>query len=130
MKEELYKLLDKAYGVYSGVQVSAIIIDKDGRKFTGVNVENSAYPSGICAERNAIFHSVTEGVKPGDIKEVHIASNLKTKHLYPCAGCLQVMLEFLKKDSKIFIYFKDDIKEHTLSELVPFGVTKDSFEWE
>lgn len=129
MKDKLNKLLDNAYGVYSGVKVSAVIVDKNKNEFYGVNVENSAYPSGICAERNAIFNAVTNGVKPYELQEVHIGSNLKEKVLYPCGACLQVILEFLTGDSKIFLYGENEVVEHKLKELIPHGVTKESFEW-
>lgn len=128
MKQKLDKLLDRAYCEYSGVHVAAIVVDRNGNEYKGVNVENAAYPSGMCAERNAIFNAVTNGVKPGDIKEVHVTSSLKNKNLYPCAGCLQVMLEFLNKDSLINMYHNDEVKTHKLNELVPYGVTADSFE--
>lgn len=129
MKTKLDNLLKKAYAKYSGIQVSAIAIDEKGIEYKGVNVENAAYPSGMCAERNAIFHAVAQGEKPLDIKEIHIGSNLKTKILYPCAGCLQVMIEFMPKNGKIFLYHDENIVVHTLKELVPYGVTRDSFEW-
>lgn len=129
MKKRLDELLNKAYGKYSGVKVSAIIIDKNGNEFEGVNVENAAFPSSICAERNAIFNSVTNGMKPGELKEVHLTSNLKEKNLYPCAGCLQVMLEFMPSNGKVNMYHDDEIKVHELKELVPYGVTSESFEW-
>lgn len=129
MKKRLDELLNKAYGKYSGVKVSAIIIDKNGNEFEGVNVENAAFPSSICAERNAIFNSVTNGMKPGELKEVHLTSNLKEKNLYPCAGCLQVMLEFMPSNGKVNMYHDDEIKVHELKELVPYGVTPESFEW-
>lgn len=129
MKNRLDKLLDKAYGKYSQVKVSAVIKDAAGNEYEGVNVENAAFPSSICAERNAIFHAVTEGLKPGQLKEVHITSNLKEKNLYPCAGCLQVMLEFMPSNGKVHMYHNDEVKVHTLEELVPYGVTPESFEW-
>ena len=128
MKNLLDKLLENSYGVYSGVKVSAIVKTKAG-EFSGVNVENSAFPSGICAERNAIFHAVTQGMKVNDLMEVHLTSSLKEKNLYPCAACLQVMLEFMPSDGKLYMYHNDEIKVHTLKELIPYGVTSESFEW-
>ena len=129
MKKRLDELLKNAYGKYSDVQVSAIIIDKNGNKYEGVNVENAAFPSSICAERNAIFHAVSKGMKPGDLKEVHITSSLKNKNLYPCGACMQVIQEFMPVDGKLSMYHKDEMKTHSLKEISPFGVNPESFEW-
>ncbi|VEU68141.1 cytidine deaminase [Mycoplasmopsis pulmonis] len=52
---ELKTLLEKSYSPYSKFKVASIVLDKGGKKFKGVNVENAAYPSGICAERSALF---------------------------------------------------------------------------
>ena len=129
MKKRLEELLNNAYGKYSGVKVSAIAISKSGNKYEGVNVENAAYPSGICAERNALFNAITKGEKPGDLVEIHLTSSLKSKNLYPCAGCLQVMLELMPSNAKINMYHNDKLMTHDLKDMVPFGVTRESFEW-
>lgn len=128
MKDKLNKLLKRAHGTYSGVQVAAIVLTNAGN-FSGVNVENAAYPSSMCAERNAIFNAVTEGMKVGGLKEVHLTSNLKKKNLFPCAGCLQVMLEFMPATGQVHMYHKNEILVHELRELIPYGVTVESFEW-
>ncbi|NQZ66082.1 MAG: cytidine deaminase [Mycoplasmatales bacterium] len=129
MKEKLNKLLNYSYAEYSGVKVAAIVIDKNGNEYNGVNVENIASPSGICAERSAMFRAISDGLKPGDIKEIHLTSNLEDTNIYPCAGCLQVMLELISLDSKIHMYHNDEIKIHSLRELVPYGISKGSFKW-
>lgn len=100
MQKELKELLNKAYAPYSNVNVAAILKTKDGKTFEGVNIENAAYPSGICAERAAIFTAVTAGAKPGDFVSIDITSSLEQK-LYPCSGCRQVMAEFFNKDTKV-----------------------------
>lgn len=129
MKNKLDKLLKNSHSEYSGVKVSSIVIDKDGNEYKGVNVENISSPSGICAERNAMFHAVAEGVRPGEIKEIHLTSNLENINIYPCAGCLQVMLELSPLEAKIYMYHKEEIKIHTLKELAPYGLAKGSFKW-
>ena len=128
MYKKLKELEKNAYAPYSKVNVVAILVDNKGNEFKGVNVENAAYPSGICAERSAMFSAVSNGMKVGDVKELHISSSLDTR-LFPCAGCLQVMLEILKKDTPIYIYHNEDAKKFTLKDLVPFGVTKGDFFW-
>ena len=57
----------KAYAPYSRYLVGAVVRTRDGREFAGVNVENAAYPLGICAEKNAIAAAVTAGYGPGDL---------------------------------------------------------------
>ena len=60
---------------------------KDGRIFDGVNVENAAYPLGICAEKTAISKAASEGVRPGDIDAIGITAS-------PCGGCRQWLHEW------------------------------------
>ena len=61
--QALIELLDKSYAPYSGFNVASIIVCNNGEVFEGVNVESAAYPTTICAERNAIHTAVTNGKK-------------------------------------------------------------------
>ena len=54
-----------AYAPYSGYHVGAAVLTKDGRIYDGVNVENAAYPLGICAEKTTIAKAASDGVRPG-----------------------------------------------------------------
>ena len=72
--QELIELLDQSYAPYSGFNVASIIVCKNGDVFKGVNVESAAYPTTICAERNAIHTAVTNGSKKGDVQAVYILS--------------------------------------------------------
>jgi cytidine deaminase len=76
-----------AYAPYSNYLVGATLLLKDGRSFDGVNVENAAYPLGICAERVAISKAASEGVRPGDIDAIGITAS-------PCGGCRQWLHEW------------------------------------
>jgi cytidine deaminase len=76
-----------AYAPYSRYLVGAVVRTRDGREFTGVNVENAAYPLGICAEKNAIGAAVTAGYRPGDLEAIGITAS-------PCGGCRQWLHEF------------------------------------
>jgi cytidine deaminase len=76
-----------AYAPYSGFLVGAAVRARDGRVFTGTNVENAAYPLGICAERSGIAAAVNAGLKPGDLEEIAITAS-------PCGGCRQWLAEF------------------------------------
>lgn len=122
---ELEKLLDNSSAPYSGFSVASIVVCKDGREFKGVNVESAAYPTTICAERNAIFTAVAEGITKGDIESVHIAARnaeglLVTAH--PCGSCRQVIAEQSMNDCVVYSYQSaQDYTENTIATLLPFA---------
>jgi cytidine deaminase len=76
-----------AYAAYSNYLVGAVVRSKDGREFSGVNVENAAYPLGVCAEKTAIGAAATAGCKPGDLEAIGITAS-------PCGGCRQWLYEW------------------------------------
>ena len=76
-----------AYAPYSRYLVGAVVLTTDGRTFSGVNVENAAYPLGICAEKTALGAAATAGVKPGEVAAIGITAS-------PCGGCLQWLHEW------------------------------------
>lgn len=126
---ELVSLLDKSYAPYSGFNVAAIIVCKDGRSFKGVNVESAAYPTTICAERNAIHTAVTEGVAKGDIQEVHILARNDSGILIqatPCGACRQVIAEQTNCDAQVYCYDNTGAAVmHTIADLLPFAFIGD-----
>ena len=78
---------ERAYAPYSRYHVGAAVLTTDGRVFEGVNVENAAYPLGVCAERTALARAATDGVRPGEVEAVAITAS-------PCGGCRQWLHEF------------------------------------
>jgi cytidine deaminase len=82
-----------AYAPYSHFQVGAAILLKDGRIFTGCNVENSSYGLSICAERNAVFAAVTASARKPEIMAVAVV-NQRAVPCSPCGACRQVLAEF------------------------------------
>ena len=78
---------ENAYAPYSHYLVGAVVRLYDGREFAGVNVENAAYPLGICAEKTALGAAATGGARPGDIEAVGITAS-------PCGGCRQWLHEW------------------------------------
>lgn len=95
-KDEQKALIDlanevrlRAYAPYSNYQVGAALRGRSGRIYTGCNVENAAYPAGLCAERAAVFHAVSEGEREFDVIAV-VTVNGGT----PCGSCRQVLAEF------------------------------------
>ena len=91
MSEELYDravaAAERAYAPYSNYLVGAAVRTRDGRVFEGVNVENAAYPLGVCAEKVAISCAVVAGCRPGDLEAIGITAS-------PCGGCRQWLYEF------------------------------------
>jgi cytidine deaminase len=79
----------RAYAPYSHYSVGAALLTRSGRVFTGVNVENSVYPLGICAERTAVFKAISEGAK--DFVAIAVATGNGGT---PCGACRQVLAEF------------------------------------
>lgn len=120
MREELIKLLDKAYAPYSKFKVAAIIETADGKYIPGVNVENASYGAAICAERNAVTTAVAMGYRKGDFKKIYIMVS-GDKLSMPCFICRQVIVEFFDKDSEIVLISKNgEEKRHTVLELCPY----------
>jgi len=126
---QLKELLDYSSAPYSGFSVASIVITRDGREHRGVNVESAAYPTTICAERNAIHTAVTEGARRGDISEVHILARNAVQDLvkaYPCGSCRQVIAEQSGNDAAVYSYASaTDVSQHTIEELLPFGFLGD-----
>jgi len=77
----------RAYAPYSKYLVGATLLLKDGTLVDGVNVENAAYPLGVCAERTAISKAASDGARPGDIEAIGITAS-------PCGGCRQWLHEW------------------------------------
>lgn len=120
MKEKLIKLLDNSYAPYSNYRVSAIAVMKDGKEFVGVNVENAAYGSCICAERSAILSAISNGYKKYDFDHLYVMCD-NEKIGMPCFGCRQVISELFDEDALVTCVGRYD-GEVTLkvSELCPY----------
>ena len=115
MTDELYEravaVAERAYAPYSEYLVGAVVLARDGRVFEGVNVENAAYPLGICAEKSAIAQAVTAGCKPGDLEAIGITAS-------PCGGCRQWIYEF-RFDRVTFRNAQGEVVTRTPAELLP-----------
>ena len=102
---------ERAYAPYSSFNVGAAVRARDGRVFEGVNVENAAYPLGICAERTVIASAVVAGYRPGDLDEIAITAS-------PCGGCRQWIHEF-RFDRVTFKNTTGEVVTRTPAELLP-----------
>lgn len=120
---KLVELKDNAYCPYSNFFVTAIV-KADNKFYYGVNIENSAYPSGTCAERSAISTAISYGAK--NIDELYLLTN-SIKFGSPCGNCRQFMSEFMNDDCKIIIFnMNGEFKELLICDLLPFKFTKNN----
>jgi cytidine deaminase len=105
----------KAYAPYSNYQVGAALLTRSGKIFTGVNVENAAYPDSMCAERSAIFTAVTEGER--EFEAIAVATRNGGT---PCGSCRQVLSEF-GLDIEVFLADESGslVQQTTVRELLP-----------
>ena len=109
--EQAVAISQRAYAPYSNFLVGAVLRARDGTIFEGVNVENAAYPLGVCAEKSAYVAAVTAGYEPGDFDLIAITAS-------PCGGCRQWHIEFAV-DRVVYATSDGELVEHTPAELLP-----------
>ena len=121
MKQELLNAAlsawERAYTPYSKFLVGAAVLAKSGKIYTGCNIENASYGLTLCAERNALFSAVGAGER--EFIALCVVGDTEAP-ISPCGACRQVMAEF-KVPCIILANLKDDVKEYTLEELLPYG---------
>ena len=132
LMEQAVAIRKKAYAPYSKFRVGTALLLDNGKIVLGSNQENAAYPSGLCAERVAVFHS---GALYPDAKILKMAitaasdSNTTTAPIPPCGSCRQSIAEYeIKQESPIEIYFMGEVgaiyKSASLKNLLPFMFDK------
>lgn len=122
MNKELYRkaveMTNMSYAPFSKFRVGAALLAKDGRVFTGCNVENSSFGGTICAERTAFVKAISEGVK--EFERIAIASS--GGEAWPCGICRQFMKEFCDDDFIIITGNDEDtLRTYTMKEILPEG---------
>lgn len=113
------KARENAYAPYSKYKVGCALITKDGKIFTGCNIENDGIMS-ICAERVAFAKAISEGEK--EFQAILVLGGREEELIYtsPCGYCRQFMSEFCNKDFDIYMYYGDNkIQKKTLEDLLP-----------
>lgn len=114
-----------SYTPYSHFRVGAALLCKNGKIYTGCNIENAAYTPGNCAERTAIFKAVSEGERDFEALAIVGGKEGETADFCaPCGVCRQVIAEFCKKDFKIILGNEEKFQAYTLGELLPFAFTE------
>lgn len=119
--QELFRMAVKAsenaYVPFSNFHVGAALLTKDGKIYTGCNVENSSYGATICAERTAMVKAISEGER--EFEAIAIAGNGGAS--WPCGICRQFMFEFSEEIRVISGDGEDDLRSYRLKELLPEG---------
>ena len=115
---------ENAYVPYSQFRVGAAAVGDDGRLYLGVNVENAAYPSGVCAEASAISAAATAGVRKLDTVAVACIDAAGEDQSYPCGQCRQRLNEF-RVETVIVSGSDGRPRIHSFDELLPFGFRLD-----
>lgn len=132
LMEQAVAMRKKAYAPYSKFRVGAALLLDNGKIVLGSNQENAAYPSGLCAERVAVFQA---GAIYPDAKIMIMAitaasdTNTTTAPIPPCGSCRQSIAEYeIKQESPIEIYFMGEVgtiyKSASLKNLLPFMFDK------
>lgn len=120
------EMTNMSYAPYSHFHVGAALLDKNGKIWTGCNVENAAYGPSNCAERTAVFKAVSEGSR--EFEAIAIAGGPEDEKgkpqiqdfCPPCGVCRQVLSEFCNRDFRIILVNgKGEQKTFTLGELLP-----------
>ncbi|MBB5204017.1 cytidine deaminase [Inhella inkyongensis] len=107
-----------AYAPYSSYRVGAAVLGEDGRIFGGCNVENAAYPEGVCAEAGALSAMVLAGVRKA--RAVLVVGE-GPHPISPCGGCRQKLREFGQPDQFLVLAVNENgqPQQWTLEELFP-----------
>ena len=115
-------IMRNAYVPYSNFRVGVSIKSVNNRFYVGCNVENAAYPQGVCAEAGAISSMISGGCKL--ILEVLVVSE-GDRLIVPCGGCRQKLLEFSNEDTRVLLATTSKIEKNlSIEDLLPFSFDK------
>ena len=121
LKQAALKISENAYAPYSGFQVGVALRSSSGEVYTGVNVENAAYPEGTCAEAGAIARMIAAGDRK--ITAVYVVAD-GAEPVPPCGGCRQKLAEFSAPDVPVTMATISGIeKTLTVAQLLPGAFT-------
>ncbi len=123
LRERAAAAMEHAYAPYSGFRVGAALLGTDGSIVEGCNVENAAYPAGICAERAAVAAAVARGVRTFAAIVIVTEADVPTP---PCGMCRQVLVEFAPQLEVVSITRGGAQAQWSMSELLPAAFTPTS----
>ncbi len=114
---------EASYAPYSNFRVGACLLAKNGKTFSGCNIENASFPATNCAERTAFFKAVSEGER--EFQSIAIVGGEEQIEDFcpPCGICLQVMMEFCNPETFEIILGRMDLQyeKYVLKDLLPKG---------
>ena len=120
--------MEKSYSPYSNCKVGAALLCKNGKVFTGTNIENASFSPTVCAERVAVFKAVSEGET--EFSEIAVVGGKDGKIngiFAPCGVCRQVLREFCDDDFPIILgESENEFKKVTLKDLLPLSFSPDN----
>ena len=120
--------MEKSYSPYSNCKVGAALLCKNGKIFTGTNIENASFSPTVCAERVAVFKAVSEGET--EFSEIAVVGGKDGKIngiFAPCGVCRQVLREFCDDDFPIILgESENEFKKVTLKDLLPLSFSPDN----
>ncbi len=112
--------LENSYSPYSSCKVGAALLCKNGKIYTGCNIENASFSPTICAERVAFSKAVSEGEREFSMLAIAGKKGFALTPFSPCGVCRQVMAEFCAPDFTVLVVTgKDTYSKYTLGELLP-----------
>jgi cytidine deaminase len=125
---------EHAYAPYSNFKVGAALLTRDGHIYTGCNIENQAYPSGLCAERVAVGKALVSGERWADFIAIAVVGTAD-EPCTPCGNCRQLLGEIYARAARVPDQQPGDLRvimigspenRHvklvkTLKELLPYG---------
>ena len=115
---EAFEASENAYAPYSYFKVGACLLLKNGERIHGCNIENAAYGSTMCAERNAIYQAYCLGYRKEDIEALAIVGDCSPL-ISPCGACRQVLSELLDPYTPIILGCKEYFEVTNMQELLP-----------
>jgi cytidine deaminase len=132
LMDKAFEAKETAYAPYSKFKVGAALLLENGTIVSGSNQENAAYPSGMCAERVAIWKASSDFPSQKIIAIALTASSssqITKEPVAPCGGCRQALLEYeLNQKSKIKVFFMGEvgkvIKTNSILDLLPIAFDK------
>lgn len=118
-----------AYAPYSGFRVGAALLCKNGKVYTGCNIENASYTPTNCAERTALFKAVSEGER--EFSAIAIVGGRYediADFCAPCGVCRQTLAEFCDGDFRVILGTPEKIQEFSFGEILPYSFGKSDLE--
>lgn len=122
MVDYAIEAMNNSYSPYSKFSVGAAILTKNGKIFTGCNIENSSFPVCCCAERTALFKAVSQGER--EFAKIAVVGGRNGEIIDftpPCGMCRQALTEFCTEDFQVLLTNGCTIKEYNFKELFPSG---------